>query len=46
VRDWSLESGDRFCVDVFHRNLALVTMKHFSRSVYFLKKFYKILYYL
>jgi hypothetical protein len=27
---WSLESGDRFCVGVFGRNMASVSMKMFS----------------
>jgi hypothetical protein len=37
----SLESGGRFCVGAFGRNLASVAVKMFSRLMYFLKKFYK-----
>jgi hypothetical protein len=37
----SLESGGRFCVGVFGRNLASVAFKMFSHSVFFIKKFYK-----
>jgi hypothetical protein len=37
----SLESGGRFCVGAFGRNLASVAVKMFSHSIYFIKKFYK-----
>jgi hypothetical protein len=38
---WSLESGGRFCVGSFDRNLASVAVKMFSHLIYFVKKFYK-----
>jgi hypothetical protein len=38
---WGLESGGWFCVDMFGRNLASVTMKLFSYLIYFIKKFYE-----
>jgi len=38
-RVWSLESGGRFCVSAFDRNLASVAMKMFSRLIYFLRNF-------
>jgi hypothetical protein len=38
----SLESGGRFCVGAFGRNLVSVTMKKFSHLIYFIKKFYKL----
>jgi hypothetical protein len=34
-----MESGGRFCVGAFGRNLASVTVKIFSHSIYLLKKF-------
>jgi len=37
----SLESGDRVCVDTFGRNLVSVSVKMFSRLIYFIKKFYE-----
>jgi hypothetical protein len=37
----SLESGGRFCVGAFGRNLASVAVKIFSHLIYFKKKFYK-----
>jgi hypothetical protein len=37
----SLESGGRFCVGAFGRNLASVAVKMFSHSMYFMKTFYK-----
>jgi hypothetical protein len=37
----SLESGGRFCVGGFGRNLASVAVKMFSNLIYFTKKFYK-----
>jgi hypothetical protein len=36
-----LESGGRFCVGAFGRNLASVAVKMFSHLIYFIKKFYK-----
>jgi hypothetical protein len=37
----SLESGGRFCVGAFGRNLASVAVKMFSHLIYFIKKFDK-----
>jgi hypothetical protein len=37
----SLESGGRFFVGAFGRNLALVAVKMFSHLIYFINKFYK-----
>jgi hypothetical protein len=37
----SLESGGRFCVSAFDRNLVSVAVKMFSHLIYFIKKFYK-----
>jgi hypothetical protein len=37
----SLESGGRFCVGAFGRNLTSVAVKMFSHLIYFIKKFYK-----
>jgi hypothetical protein len=37
----SLESGGRFYVGAFGRNLASVTVKMFSHLIQFIKKFYK-----
>jgi hypothetical protein len=37
-----LESGGRFCVGAFRRNLASVAVKMFSHLIYFKKKFYKL----
>jgi hypothetical protein len=37
----SLESGGRFCVGVFGRNLASVSVKIFSHLIYIIKKVYK-----
>jgi hypothetical protein len=37
----SVESGGRFCVGAFGRNLASVVVKSFSGLIYFIKKFYK-----
>jgi hypothetical protein len=37
----SLESGRIFGVGAFHRNLASVAINMFSRSIYFINKFYK-----
>jgi hypothetical protein len=37
----SLESGCRFCVGAFGRNLASVTLKTFSHLSYFTKKCYE-----
>jgi hypothetical protein len=34
-----LESGGRFCVGAFGRNLASVAVKIFSHSIYFMKTF-------
>jgi hypothetical protein len=39
----SLESGGRFCIGAFGRNLASVAVKMFSHLIYFIKKFYKFL---
>jgi hypothetical protein len=39
----SLESGGRFCVGAFGRNLASVAKKMFSYLIYFIKAFYKFL---
>jgi hypothetical protein len=36
----SLESGGRFCVGAFGRNLASVAVKIFSHLIYLIKKFY------
>jgi hypothetical protein len=38
---WSLESGGRFCVGAFGRNLASLAVKMFSHLIYFKKKCYK-----
>jgi hypothetical protein len=38
----SLESGGRFCVGAFGRNLASVVLKMFSHLIYFIKNFYKL----
>jgi hypothetical protein len=35
-----LESGGRFCVGAFGRNLASVAVKMFSHLIYFIKKFH------
>jgi hypothetical protein len=37
----SLESGGRFCVGAFGRNVASVAVKMCSRLIYFVRKFYK-----
>jgi hypothetical protein len=37
----SLESGGRFCVGAFSRNLASVAVKMFSHSICFINKFCK-----
>jgi hypothetical protein len=37
----SLESGGRFCVGAFCRNLVSVTLEMFSHFTYFIKKVYK-----
>jgi hypothetical protein len=37
----SLQSGGRFCVGAFGRNLASVAVKMFSHLIYFTKQFYK-----
>jgi hypothetical protein len=37
----SLESGGRFCVGAFGRNLASVALKMFSHEIYIFKEFYK-----
>jgi hypothetical protein len=37
----SLESGGRFCVGAFGRNLASVAVMMFSNLIYFIKTFYK-----
>jgi hypothetical protein len=37
----SLESGGRFCVPAFGRNLASVAVKMFSHLIYFAKNCYK-----
>jgi hypothetical protein len=37
----SLESGGRFCVGAFCRDLASVAVKIFSRLIYFVRKVYK-----
>jgi hypothetical protein len=36
----SLESGGRFCVGAFGRNLTSVAVKMFSHLIYFIKKLY------
>jgi hypothetical protein len=36
-----MESGGRFCVVAFDRNLASVAVKIFSHLIYFIKKLYK-----
>jgi hypothetical protein len=36
-----LESGGRFCVRAFGRNMASVAVKMFSHLIQFIKKFYK-----
>jgi hypothetical protein len=36
----SLESGGRFCVGAFGRNVFSVAVKVFSHLIYFTKKFY------
>jgi hypothetical protein len=38
----SVESGGRFCVGAFGRNLASVAVKMFSHLNFFIKKFYKL----
>jgi hypothetical protein len=38
---WIVESGGRFCVGVFGRNLASVAVKMFSHLIYFFQTFYK-----
>jgi hypothetical protein len=38
--DESLESGGRFCVGAFGKNLVSVVVKTFSHFIYFIKKFY------
>jgi hypothetical protein len=38
----SLESGGRFCVRPFGRNLSSVAVKMFPRLIYYKKKFYKV----
>jgi hypothetical protein len=38
---WILESGTRFCVGAFGRNLVSVAVKMFSHLIYFIKKFCK-----
>jgi hypothetical protein len=35
VFGWSLESGGKFCVGAFGRNLALVAVDIFSHLIYF-----------
>jgi hypothetical protein len=42
VFGWSLQSGGRFCVGAFGRNLASVAVKMFSHLICFLKKFYRL----
>jgi hypothetical protein len=37
----NLESGGRFCVGAFGRNLASVAVMMFSHLIYFIKKCYK-----
>jgi hypothetical protein len=37
ARDWSMESGGQFIFGAFGKNLALVAMKTFSHSLYFVK---------
>jgi hypothetical protein len=37
-----LESGGRFCVGAFGRNLASVAVKKFSLLIFFIKEFYKL----
>jgi hypothetical protein len=37
----NLESGDRFCVGAFDRNLFSVAVKMFSHLIYFIRKVYK-----
>jgi hypothetical protein len=39
---WILDSGGRFCVGPFGRNLAAVAVKMFSQLIYFMKKIYKL----
>jgi hypothetical protein len=36
---WSLQSGSRFGVGAFGRNVASVAIKMFSRSIYFIKNY-------
>jgi hypothetical protein len=36
-----MESGSRFCVVAFGRNMASVAVKFFSHMIYFIKVFYK-----
>jgi hypothetical protein len=36
-----MESGGRFCVGAFGRNLASISVKMFSHVIYFMKKCYK-----
>jgi hypothetical protein len=38
----SPESGNRFCVGNFGRNLASIAVKMFSNVIYFMKKLYKV----
>jgi hypothetical protein len=38
---WSLESGGRFCVGAFGRNLASVVVKMFLHLIYIIMTFYK-----
>jgi hypothetical protein len=38
---WSLQSGGRFRVGAFGRNLASVAMKMFSRVIRFVNRFYE-----
>jgi hypothetical protein len=38
----SLESGGRFCVGAFGRNLASVAVKVSSRLIYFIKNFINV----
>jgi hypothetical protein len=37
----SLDSGVRFCVGAFGRNLASLAVKFFSHLIYFVKNFYE-----
>jgi hypothetical protein len=38
---WSLESGGRFCIGTFYRNLASFAVKLFPHLIYLIKKFYR-----